>query len=130
MLHEITIKPHAPYDGLAHTSGTEILVDGKPFRGITSIYTDHTAGEIPKVTMTILPSRCEVETCAELNLQIDIDTVKTAIQCLQFALQLEDELKGGVIKSVESVLREESVIGINHAELAEKITDRVFGLET
>lgn len=130
MLHEITIKPQAPHDGLAHTSyGTEILVDGKPFHGITSIYTDHTVGEVPEVTMTILPSRCEVETCAELNLQIDIDTVKTAIQCLQLALRLEDELKGGVIKSVESVLREESVIGINHAELAEKITDRVFGLD-
>lgn len=132
MLHEITIKPRIPSDGLAHTAnGTEVLVDGKPFHGITSVYTDHVVDEVPRVSMTILPSKCDVETCADLNLRVDIDTVQQAIKCIQFALRLDDELYGGVINSVESVLNElhKPIFRDGYSELAKAITDRVFGLD-
>lgn len=131
MLHRIQIKSPISHDnGVAHTAnGTEVLVDGKPFHGIKSIYTDHAVDELPRVTMTILPSVCDVETSAELKLMVDVDSVKTAIECIQFQMNLDPDFREGVRKNIEDVLEEHAHKYVKSEKLSEAILNRVFGLD-
>lgn len=131
MLHRIQIKSPISHDnGVAHTAnGTEVLVDGKPFHGIKSIYTDHAVDELPRVTMTILPSVCDVETSAELKLMVDVNSVKTAIECIQFQMNLDPDFREGVRKNIEDVLEEHAHKYVKSEKLSEEILNRVFGLD-
>lgn len=130
MFHEIAIKAPEYHDSKAHTAnGTRILVDGKELHGIKSIYTDHAIDEVPQVTMTILPSVCDVETCANLKLMVDVDSVVTAIQCIQFQMSLDPDFREGVRKNIEDVLEEHAHKYIKSQKLSEGILNRVFGLD-
>lgn len=131
MLHEIAIKASEGLKkGVAHSAnGTEILVDGKPFHGIASIYTSHAVDEIPEVTMTVYPSRCDVETCANLKLMVDINSIRTAIECIQFQMKIDPDFRNGVRKNIEDVLEEHAHKYIKSEKLSEEILNRVFRLD-
>lgn len=131
MLHRIQIKSPISHDnGLAHTAnGTEVLVDGKLMHGITSIYTEHSVDSIPEVTMFVYPSVCDVETSAELKLMVDVDSVSTAIQCIQFQMNLDPDFREGVRKNIEDVLEEHAHKYVKSEKLSEEILNRVFGLD-
>lgn len=131
MLHKIEIKSPDPYDdGRPHTvTGAKILVDGKEFHGITSIYTDHSVGSVPEISMVIHPSVCDVGTCAELNLTVDVDSVKTAIECIQFQMKIDPDFRNDVRKNIEDVLEEHAHKYIKSEKLSEEILKRVFGLD-
>ena len=131
MLHEIAIKaPEGLKKGVVHSAnGTEILVDGKPFYGIVSIYTSHAVDEIPEVTMTVRPSMCNVETCADLKLMVDINSIRTAIECIQFQMKIDPDFRNGVRKNIEDVLEEHAHKYIKSEKLSEEILNRVFGLD-
>lgn len=130
MLHEITIKSPKPNDGLARTAnGTEVLIDGNVFHGIASIYTDHSVDEVPQVTMTVLPSRLDIQTCADLKLMVDVDSIRTAIECIQFQLKIDPEFRDSVREGIEDVLEEHSHKYIKSEKLSKEILDRVFGLD-
>lgn len=131
MLHKIEIKSPDPYDdGRPHTvAGTKVLVDGKEFHGITSICTDHSAGSVPEISMVIHPSVCDVETCAELNLTVDVDSIKTAIECIQFQMKIDPDFRNDVRKNIEDVLEGHAHKYIKSERLSEEILNRVFGLD-
>lgn len=131
MLHKIEIKSPDPYDdGRLHAvAGTKVLVDGKEFHGITSICTDHSVGSVPEISMVIHPSACDVETCAELNLTVDVDSIKTAIKCIQFQMKIDPDFRNDVRKNIEDVLEEHAHKYIKSEKLSEEILSRVFGLD-
>lgn len=131
MLHKIEIKSPDPYDdGRPYTAaGTKVLVDGKEFHGITSIYTDHSVGSVPEISMVIHPSVCDVETSAELKLTVDVDSIKTAIECIQFQMKIDLDFRNDVRKNIEDVLEEHAHKYIKSEKLSEEILSRVFGLD-
>lgn len=131
MLHKIEIKSPDSYDnGAPHiANGTKVLVDGKKFQGIKSIYTDHSIDCVPEVTMTVCPSVLDVETCADLNLLVDVDCIKTAIECIQFQMKVDPEFRNDVRKNIEDVLEEHAHKYIKSEKLSEEILNRVFGLD-
>lgn len=119
MLHNVKIMPT---DKHGHC---KVYLDDMPIHGVRSIQTSHAVDEMPYVDITIYAD-AEVETFAEIGLRMDINCVQEAIKCLVFSMKLDPDLKNGVKMSVESVLRENM---IDRPELAEKIVNRVFGLE-
>lgn len=131
MLHKIEIKSPDPYnDGRPHTTaGTKVLVDGKEFHGITSICTDHTVDCLPEISIVVRPSACDVETCAELKLMVDVDSIKTAIECIQFQMRIDPDFRNDVRKNIEDVLEEHAHKYIKSEKLSEEILNRVFGLD-
>lgn len=131
MFHKIEIKSPDSYDdGRPHTvAGTKVLVDGKEFHGITSIYTDHSVDSVPEVSMVIHPSAYDVETCAELKLMVDVDSIKTAIECIQFQMKIDPDFRNDVRKNIEDVLEGHAHKYIKSQKLSEEILNRVFGLD-
>ena len=131
MLHKIEIKSPESYDnGVAHTAnGTKVLVDGKEFHGITTIYTEHSVDCVPEVTMTVCPSALDVETCADLKLMVDVACIKTAIECIQFQMKIDPEFRNDVRKNIEDVLEEHAHKYVKSEKLSEEILNRVFGLD-
>ena len=121
MRHKIQIKP---LDEFGHC---EVYVNDKQLCGVTSIQTSHDVNEPPYVCITVLPERADIETLATLDMKVDVDSVQTAIGCIQFALRLDDDLKNGVLFGIDDVLHTE--LGEYKPGLAEKIMNRVFGLD-
>lgn len=125
MFHKIEIKAPESYDDSnAHiANGTIVLVDGREFHGVKSIDTRHAVDEIPEVEMVVIPSRCNIEMCAELNLRVDVESIGDAISCIQFTIKLDDDFRNGILTGIADVLQNE------HDNLPEKIMNRVFGLD-
>ena len=118
MLHNVIIVPTSNQIGQ-----WKVYVDDHELDGVTSIQTSHSVDELPYVNLVLEPLRADVETLAEVDLQMDITTVQTAISCIQFTIKLDDDFRNGILTGIDDVLQNE------HDNLPEKIINRVFGLD-
>ena len=106
--------------------GTHVYLGSTEIHGIRSIAYDLSMDSVAEVTLGIVPERCNVNVLANLGLNVDIDSLTTAIKCIQFEMQLNSDFKDSVRASVLSALSEIDFSKDTLGEAADKILERVF----
>lgn len=121
LFHDITICQD-------HTSGvgTHVFLGGTELHGVRSVDYSVSVSEVPTVGLEIIPERCNVNALASLGLNIDIDSITTAIKCIQFEMQLNSDFKDAVRESVLSALSEIDFAETTLSKAADMIIDRIF----
>jgi len=122
--HDITICQD-------HTSGvgTHVFLGGTELHGVRSVDYSVSVGEVPTVDLSIIPERCNINVLADLGLTVDIDSLTTAIKCIQFEMQLNSDFKDSVRASVLSALSEIDFTETTLSKAADMIIDRIFSGE-
>lgn len=116
MLHNVKITPRkgsCVYD---------VQIDGKDIPGVDAINTHIQSGYLPSVRLGMMAIP-DIEVCAEVSMSMDVDTIQTAIKCIQFNIRLDEDFRNGILTGIADVLQNE------HDNLPEKIMNRVFGLD-
>lgn len=106
--------------------GTRVFLGGEELHGVRSIDYSVSVNEVPTVDLEIIPERCNVNALASLGLSIDIDSLTTAIKCIQFEMMLDSDFKDAVRASVLSALSEIDLTKDNLSKAADMIIDRIF----
>lgn len=109
--------------------GTIIKIDGRKMRGVTSTFYSASVGEIPMVTLNIVPEIANIDDMAEVGLDVDIDSVRSAIGCIQMEIRLNTDFAEAIKASIRSVITEVGTKSIPDDEFAERIMNRVFDTE-
>ena len=121
LFHDITIcQDHAS------RVGTHVFLGGTELHGVRSIDYSVSVNEAPTVDLEIVPERCNVNALANLGLSIDIDSLTTAIKCIQFEMQLNSDFKDAVRASVLSALSEIDFKKDTLSKAADLLIDRIF----
>ena len=103
--------------------GTKVHLDNKEIHGVRAISYDIDAASTGCVELEIIPERCDIDVLADVGITVDIDSLHTAIKCIQLELQLNDDFREATTDSIRSVLYEN---GISSDGIAEAILDRIF----
>ena len=106
--------------------GTHVYLGGTEIHGIRSIAYDLSMNSVAEVTLGIVPERCNVNVLADLGLTVDIDSLTTAIKCIQFEMMLNSDFKDSVRASVLSALSEIDFTETTLSKAADMIIDRIF----
>lgn len=117
MYHEVEIKQ----DRLTPT-GTEIYIDGIKVDGVRSAKYKISAGEVPQITLEIIPKACNIDTLNFVDLTVDVDSLHTAIECIRLELKLNEDFRERLEETVHAVLLEN---GIASMELAKRLVSQV-----
>lgn len=110
-------------------TGTVIKIDGREMRGVTSAFYSASVGEIPVVTLNIIPEIANIDDMAEIGLDVDINSVRSAIGCIQMEIRLNTDFAEAIKASIRSVITEVGTKSIPDDEFAERIMNRVFDTE-
>ena len=121
LFHDITICQD-------HTSGvgTRVFLGGTELHGVRSVDYSVSVNEVPTVDLSIIPERCNINILADLGLSVDIDSLTTAIKCIQFEMMLNSDFKDSVRASVLSALSEIDFTETTLSKAADRIIDRIF----
>ena len=120
-LHDITIC-----QGQASGVGTTVFMDGSEIHGVRGISYDVLVGKAPIINLEIIPGKCNLNAYADLGITVDIDSLTTAIKCIQFEMQLNSDFKDAVRASVLSALSEIDFTETTLDKAADLIIDRIF----
>lgn len=118
MYHEVEIKQ----DRLTPT-GTEIYIDGIKVDGVRSVKYKISADEVPQITLEIIPKACNIDTLNSVDLTVDVDSLQTAIECIQFEARLNDTFRKSLEEDIHSILLDN---GIASTELAKRLVSQIF----
>lgn len=88
-------------DGTITGIGTRIFADGIEIHGVRSIDYHLGVNEISTITMEIIPERCNLTGLSDLELTVDIDSLHTAIKCIQFEMKLNTEFRNATVASAK-----------------------------
>lgn len=111
--------------------GTHITIDDKLITGVTNVEFSQGAGEVPQITLTIVPEVTDLfEDFADVHLELTPYTVQGAVKTLRKALMDDSSLRRAFASSIRSVLDEQwkdtESAGFKN-RLAEKIAERIIG---
>ena len=104
--------------------GTLVSIDDKEIHGVRSVDYHIGSNELSTITLEIVPERCNLTDIGDVELTVDIDSLYTAIKCIQFEMKLNKEFKDAVIASARSALADCKVE--NSEEIAKAVVDRIF----
>lgn len=119
--HEFEIKQNT-----ITPMGTEIYIDGERIRGVREIEYDLGLDRVAAIRLEIVPERCNIHTIASVSLDVDIDSLHTAIKTIQYEMLLDGEFRKAVVASVASVLHEKGFGEIESYDIGAEIVNRVL----
>lgn len=124
LMHRVRVHATTP-------GGTHITIDDKLITGVTSIEFRQSVGEVPQITLTIMPEVTDLfEDFADVHLELTPSTVQGAAKTLRKALMDDSSLRKAFTSSIRSVLDEQwkdtESAGFKN-RLAEKIAERIIG---
>lgn len=103
--------------------GTHVYIGGTEIHGVRSIDYSCSVNEVPTVDLDIIPERCNINVLADLGLSVDIDSLTTAIKCIQFEIRLNEDFRKSLEQSIHSALLDN---GIASETIAKRLVDQVF----
>lgn len=106
--------------------GTKIYLDGERVKGVREISYDIGVDRAAEVRINIIPERCNIHTIASVSLDVDVDSLHTAIKTIQFEMLLDGEFRKAVVASVASVLHEKGFGEIESYDIGAEIVNRVL----
>lgn len=104
--------------------GTLVSIDDKEIHGVRSIDYHIGVDELSTIALEIVPERCNLTDFGDVELTVDIDSLHTAIKCIQFEMKLNEDFRDAVVASARSALADCKVENSNEA--AKAVVDRIF----
>ena len=125
MFHDLAIK--------GHPGRYKVYLNGEEISGVRSADIHYGVDELPELILNIYPGESNLEGLRRIGVEIEAESVREAIKCLQFTMKLDDDFRHGVIASTKSVIDEirdkNQTDVINDYDLARAIVDRIFSGE-
>ena len=108
-------------------NGYSVEIDGTPVNYVVAIDFRAEPCEVPHIDLELV-SGFEFDGLAEIGINILPESIVECIRGLDFALQMDEDLRNGFLASIRSALDEAGNYE-NNNKLAERILDRVLGTE-
>ena len=125
MLHDLSIK--------GHPGRYQVYLDDEEINGVRSADIYYGVDRLPELILNIIPNEADLNGLCRIGVEIEAESVREAIKCLQFTMKLDDDFRKGVIASTKSVIDEirdkNQTDVINDYDLASAIVDRIFSGE-
>lgn len=104
----------------------EVTIDGEKINGIRGAQISYSAECIPTAEIEITPIKGNIDVLASLQIALDINDVREAINCLLLEMKLDKDFKDAVIASTASALIEHDISKDSVTEIAETVVERIF----
>lgn len=109
-------------------NGHQVFVDGTEIKNVRSLVFNVDVDSTPEATIEV-SGKLDYNGLARIGLTLEPEAVRECIMGLQFALQMDDDLRNGFIASIKSALDEAKNYESNE-KLSERILDRILGVDT
>ena len=108
-------------------NGYSVEINGLPVNYVRSVDFHAEPCEVPHIDLEIV-SGFEFDGLADIGINISPESTVECIRGLDFALQMDEDLRNGFLASIRSALDEAGNYE-NNDKLAERILDRVLGTD-
>lgn len=106
----------------------QVFIDGTEIKNVRSLVFGVDVDSIPEATIEI-SGKLDYNGLARIGLTLEPEAVRECIMGLQFALQMDYDLRNGFVASIKSALDEAKNYESNE-KLSERILDRILGVDT